>query len=120
MELKKIETTIKKLKKKIYEIKAMRPGSISEQYNVCGKSGCRCKDKKNPEKHGPYFKLSYTHQGQQKTQFIRDDLAKNIEIELASYKEFKSLIQELLTLEIERSNLRMRLGNNKIKSKKLN
>ena len=39
--------------------KPMLPGTLAEYYNVCGKTPCRCKDKDNPQKHGPYFQLSY-------------------------------------------------------------
>jgi len=41
----------------------MRPGSLSKQYSVCGKAGCRCVDREKPRKHGPYYQLSYVHRG---------------------------------------------------------
>ena len=41
----------------------MKPDSINEQYNVCGSPNCKCKDKKNPQKHGPYYYLSFTFKG---------------------------------------------------------
>jgi len=41
-----------------------------EQYNVCGKPGCHCKDAKNPQKHGPYNQLSFTRRGQGGTRFV--------------------------------------------------
>ena len=47
----------------------MHPGSLREQYNVCGKAGCRCKDPKKPQKHGPYYQLSYTWRGKSSTPF---------------------------------------------------
>ena len=43
--------------------KAILPGTLGEHYNVCGKTPCRCKDKVNPQKHGPYYQLSYNLQG---------------------------------------------------------
>ena len=55
--LKKIES----IKQKIIELEEMRPGSLSKQYNVCGTPNCKCKDKEKPQKHGPYYQLSYTH-----------------------------------------------------------
>ncbi len=39
------------------------PGGVREHYNVCGKSGCRCKDPENPVLHGPYLVLSWTLAG---------------------------------------------------------
>jgi hypothetical protein len=47
----------------LVNLKPILPGSISEQYNVCGKANCRCKDEVNPRKHGPQSRLSYTLPG---------------------------------------------------------
>ena len=55
-----IQRRIEKIKAELEGLGGMHPGSISEQYNVCGTPGCRCKDKKNPQKHGPYYQLSFT------------------------------------------------------------
>ena len=108
MNLKEIEKKIRRIKKSILEINQMRPGSLSEQYSVCGKENCRCRDKKNPQKHGPYYKLKYVHQGKQKNQFIRAPFAEEIKKELEQYKKFKELTQRWIALEIESSNLKMK------------
>jgi hypothetical protein len=47
------------MKSQLRALGPMRPGSLSRQYNVCGKPGCRCKDPKNPRRHGPYDQLNY-------------------------------------------------------------
>jgi len=47
------------------------PGSISTQWNVCGKPGCRCKDAKRPRRHGPYHQLSFTLAGRSSTLFLK-------------------------------------------------
>ncbi len=111
MTLKQINAKIKNVKTKILNIESMRPGNITQQYNVCGSPGCACKDEKNPKKHGPYFKLNYQHQGKSKTMFVREKLVKEIEIENKNYKTFKELTQMWITLEIERSNLVMKMKN---------
>jgi hypothetical protein len=54
---------LEKLFVQLVNLKPILPGSISEQYNVCGKANCRCKDKVNPRKHGPQSRLSYTLPG---------------------------------------------------------
>ena len=51
----------------------MRPGSLSEQYNVCGTAGCRCKDARKPVKHGPYYHLNYTWRGKSRTEFVKEE-----------------------------------------------
>jgi len=32
----------------------MTAGTINTQYRTCGKANCKCMNKKNPVKHGPY------------------------------------------------------------------
>ena len=104
---------IKKLEKRVAEIKAglamigeMRPGSINEQLTVCGNSNCRCSHPKRPRKHGPYYQLSYVHQGKSTTQFIQKELVGTVRAQLASYKNFKALTTEwvdiALTLAMEK------------------
>ena len=66
-----IERKIEHLKQQLAGLGPMHPGSLSEQYNVCGKLGCRCKDPKNPQKHGPYYQLSFTWRGKGRTLFVR-------------------------------------------------
>jgi len=108
MTQKKLEAKIKKVKSEILKIETLRPGKLSKQYNVCGVAGCKCKDPENPQRHGPYFKLNYVHQGKNKTQFIRDQFAKEIEKQTQNFKRFKELSQMWITLEIEKSNLFMK------------
>ena len=114
MTLKQIEEKIKKTKNKLLKINGMRPGNITKQYNVCGSPGCACKDDKNPKKHGPYFKLNYQHQGKSKTMFVRERHVKKIRVENENYKLFKGLTQMWITLEIERSNLIIKMKNEDI------
>jgi hypothetical protein len=118
MTQKQISVKIKKIKDEILNIESMRPGNITAQYNVCGVAGCKCKDEKNPQKHGPYFQLSYSFSGKSKTQFIREQFAKKIEKQNENFKKFKELTKMWITLEIEQSNLFMKEELEKINSKK--
>lgn len=54
-----LERRILEIKNEIMGLGEIRNGSVSEQYNVCGNPTCGCKDKDNPQKHGPYYQLSY-------------------------------------------------------------
>lgn len=113
----KINARIKIIKNKIMALKNLRPGSLSKQYNVCGVAGCKCKDKTNPQRHGPYFKLNYAHEGKSKTQFIKDQFAKKVEMETKEFKKLKELTKMWITLEIEKSNLAMKPEDLKIPKK---
>ena len=79
----------------------MRPGSLSRQYNVCGKPGCRCKDPKNPRRHGPYHKVSYVYRGRSTSRFVSRDQVKEIQAELANYKRFRKLTDEWVGLALK-------------------
>ena len=98
-----IEHRIAQVKQQLTRLGAMHPGSLSEQYNVCGKPGCRCKDAKNPKKHGPYYQLSFTWRGQGGTRFVRAERLAEMRQKLANYKRFRELSEEWvdLTLELE-------------------
>lgn len=62
---------LRNLYKKSLQLKPILPGSISEQYNVCGKASCRCKDKINPKRHGPQLKLGFRVDGKSSTLVVR-------------------------------------------------
>ena len=78
----------------------MRPGALSEQYNVCGKPNCKCKDPRHPQKHGPYYQLSYTHQGKSTTEFVKRDMLDEVRQQLANYAKFRKLTDEWVELSV--------------------
>jgi hypothetical protein len=101
MRIPQIERKIEHLKRQLAELGPMHPGSLSEQYNVCGKSGCRCKDPKNPQKHGPYCQLSFTWRGKSRTRFVRAERLAGVREKVANYKHFRELTDEWVDLVVE-------------------
>ena len=97
---------IQTLKKKIADIGEVYPGSVSQQYNICGTPGCKCKDEKNPKKHGPYFNLSFTFKGKSRTKFIRKELVQDFKRYTANYKILRNYVEQFIELNIELINLR--------------
>jgi hypothetical protein len=95
------QARIEKIKLQLSELGEMRPGSISEQYNVCGRPNCRCKDPEQPKKHGPYYQLSYSHQGRSTTEFIKKELVSEVRQQLENYRTFKSLTKEWVDLSVK-------------------
>jgi hypothetical protein len=91
---------IDQLKQELLTLGDMRPGALSEQYNVCGKPGCRCKDPRNPKKHGPYYQLSYTHLGKSTTEFVKRDMVEQVRLQLANYTRFKQLTEQWVELSV--------------------
>ena len=94
------------LKDKLVGVEEMYPGSLSKQYNICGTPGCKCKDKKNPIKHGPYTNLSYTFRRKNHTKFIRKDLEQNFKRFTSNYKRFREHVEELLECNMKLIDLR--------------
>lgn len=109
MNTKKIQSLqgrIEKIKKTLSALGEMRPGSLSKQYNVCGNPTCRCKDPKNPRKHGPYYQVSYTHRGKSTTAFVKKDGVVAVKRELRNYQQFKKLTESWVQLSLEIIKLR--------------
>lgn len=96
----KEEKAVSQIRKKLVGIGPMLPGSISEQWNVCGTPGCKCKDPDNPVKHGPYYQLSFTAGGKSSTMFVKKDDLFEVRKRIESYKEFKRLTIELVQANI--------------------
>lgn len=86
---------IEKIKNKINNLGPMLPGSISEQYNVCGKLGCKCKTGTPPVRHGPYYQLSFSLGRKSSSLFIKKNDLKETMERIETFKQFKQLILEL-------------------------
>jgi hypothetical protein len=87
-----------KMRKKIKAMingKPVLPGTIGEYYNVCGKSPCRCKNKVNPQKHGPYYQLSYNLKGKNSSIAIKSSDVNIIREITDNYRSQISNIQDL-------------------------
>lgn len=94
------EGVVLRLKKKIAQMGPMLPGSLSEQWNVCGTPGCRCKDVDNPVKHGPYYQLSFTVAGKSSTMFIKKQDVPEVRKRIKRYRQFKRLTIELVQASV--------------------
>lgn len=111
--LKLIEKKIKKIKEELLDLGELRPGSLSKQFNVCGKPSCRCKDKTNSKKHGPYYQISYSRKGKSSSAFVRPESVKDIENQLANYKQLMHLVNLWIDLALEHSKLKLYLNRQK-------
>ena len=92
----KEETKVGQLWKKLVQLGPMLPGSISEQWNVCGTPGCKCKDPDKPVKHGPYYQLSFTVGGKSSTMFIQKEALPEAKRRIKRYRQFKAVCSDLV------------------------
>ncbi len=101
MNQKKYMRRIEAIKKQLAGIGPIHPGSLSEQYNVCGTPGCCCKDPVAPRRHGPYYQLSYTRRGKSSTRFVRQSGIAAMRAKIANYKRFRELVNEWVDLAVD-------------------
>jgi hypothetical protein len=88
------EKRIRTLLAKMTALGAMRPGTLSVQY-------------RNPaEKKTPFNQLSYTHKGQSRSEYVRPECLTAVRREVATYKKFRCLVNEVADLSLEASRLR--------------
>lgn len=92
----KTKKSFEQLKQKLLTLGPVLPGSISEQWNVCGTPGCKCKDTENPKKHGPYYQLSFSIGGRSSSLFIKKEDIAEARKSVKRYQEFKKLTMELV------------------------
>jgi hypothetical protein len=101
-----LERQIEKVKGDLVALGDLRPGSLSTQYNVCGKPGCRCKATP-PEKHGPYYQVSFTRKGKSSTKFVKQKDLPAVRKQLKNYERMKLLTERWIDLAMELSTLRL-------------
>jgi len=101
-----LERKIDRIKRELQALGDLRPGSLSEQYNVCGVPGCRCKATP-PQKHGPYYQLSFTRKGRSTSRFVRREEIRTVRRQLNNHGKLRALIDEWIEAGMELSTLRL-------------
>ena len=100
-----LQAKIERIKGEIAALGLLRPGSIYERENVCGRPGCQCGRKKNPIKHGPYHYLSYTFEGKSHTEFVRQGQLTRTREQIRNYEKRMRLVKELVQVSIQLARL---------------
>jgi hypothetical protein len=101
-----LERKIARIRRELGALGDLRPGSLSEQYNVCGVEGCRCKATP-PQKHGPYYQLSFTRKGKATSRFVRREELAAVKRQLKNYARLRELVDQWIDCGIELSTLRL-------------
>jgi hypothetical protein len=101
-----IEAQIGKVKQQLAELAELRPGTLTRQYTVCGSPGCRCKANR-PQKHGPYYHLSYTRHGKGGTRLVKKEDVTLVRTAVANYARLRRLVDRWIDLGTELSDLKL-------------
>jgi len=112
-----LERRIERIKQKLNALGALRPGHLSEQYNVCGNPRCRCKADP-PQKHGPYSQLGWTRKGKSTTRFIRKPDVSTIRLQLKNHEQLHSLVDQWIDAAIELCDLELKQSRDDSKASK--
>lgn len=102
-----LEERIAHIKQEIAELGTdLSPGILTRQYNVCGRADCRCKADP-PRRHGPYYQLSYTRQGQSTSQFVKKEDLPLVRKQVRAYRKLKRLVDRWIALGMQLSRHRL-------------
>lgn len=96
--VKQLEARIERIKRELWQLGPMRPGSISRQY-------------RNPqEQKTPYHQISYTHRMKSRTEYLRQENLASVRREVGNFKRFRKLIDQWIDGALELSREKSRLG----------
>ncbi len=107
-----LEQRIERIKTKLSRLGELRPGVLSEQYNVCGSPGCRCKANP-PEKHGPYQQLSWSRKRKSRSRFIKESELQTVQAQVRNYQRLQELVDEWVEVSIELCDIKRQLAREK-------
>ena len=90
-----------KLVKSLSRLNRILRGSIIKQGNICGKTACICKRKKNPVLHGPYNYLSHRSVKGMNTIFLTEKKLHYAKNGIRQYDEAIKLIYRIAEINFE-------------------
>ena len=93
---KEISKRIEQIKLELQSLGDLRPGSLTQQY----------KDSKN--KTGGFYQINYMHKMKSRSDYVKKDFVKIMEVQVKEYKKMKALVSEWVELGIIKSKLLMK------------
>lgn len=109
----RLEARLAQLKAALAAVGDLRPGTLSQQYNVCGQPGCRCKATP-PKKHGPYYQLSFTRQGKSQSEFVRREDVPTVRQQVRNYQRLRTLVDRWVGVAMDLSRLRLQEARSRV------
>lgn len=102
-----LQQRIRQIQQELAQLGDLRPGTLSRQWNVCGNPACRCKADP-PQKHGPYYQLSWSRGGKSRTQFVPTDQVATVRQQVRAYERQRALVDRWTDLAIEACRVKLR------------
>ena len=95
-----IQAQIASVKEELLRLGPMHPGAVSLQFQRCGNPSCKCMRAKDPERHGPYAKLTYVRRGRSVCRFVRASDEDAVRGRVAEHRRFRDLVERWIELSI--------------------
>ena len=95
-QLGKKEEKVRSLVASLAKLGAMRPGTLTVQYRNPG------------ERKTPFHQISYTRKGRGRSEYVRPENQPAVRREVAAYKTFRRVVEQIIDLSLEASRLRHR------------
>ena len=102
-----LERRLQRIKRGLAALGDLRPGHLSQQYNVCGNPSCRCKADP-PQRHGPYYQLGWTRKGKSTTRFIRAPDVAAVKAQLRNHERLLRLVDRWIAVSVEICDLELK------------
>jgi Family of unknown function (DUF6788) len=104
-----LEAQRDRLKLDFAALNDFRPGSLVARYRKCGKPNCHCAQP-NAKGHGPSFSLTHSVERKTLTKIIPSAFVEQTRAQLTEHQRFRQLARDLVTVNEQICNARMRTG----------
>jgi hypothetical protein len=115
--LAQLEAQRDRLKLDLAGLNDFRPGSLVERYRKCGKPNCHCA-RPNAKGHGPSFSLTHSVERKTLTKIIPSAFVEQTRAQLTEHQRFRQLARDLVAVNEQICNARMRAGETTADAKK--
>jgi hypothetical protein len=115
--LAQLEAQRDQLKLDLAALNDLRPGSLVERYRKCGKPNCHCAQP-TAKGHGPSFSLTHSVEGKTLTKIIPSAFVEQTRAQLAEHQHFRQLARDLVVVNEQICNARMRTAESAADAKK--
>ena len=102
--LRRCEQEYHRVKNQLQSLGFILQGSVTERWKQCGKPGCKCQH--DPDsRHGPYYQLSWKHQGKTKSIHLNPDQLQLCKEWIGNHRELDRILRHLRDISLRVASL---------------
>jgi hypothetical protein len=88
------DTQFEILKRELFKLGYVRPGSLVRRFMPCGNPICRCM-RRPPQLHGPYHQWTYKVKGKTRTVRLTEDQARLCQEWIHNHRQLRRLVRKM-------------------------